>query len=108
LSAATLCSHGDDVRTSDNEYALVLNELTISYKKSTTVDVDDFALSAFTAVLFNIVLMSDLGTVTVCCYGVFVSADNLRDLGVEQCSNVSLLINDLQDLAIDTNNAANC
>jgi hypothetical protein len=95
LSATALCSHGDHIRAADNEYTLVLNEFAIPYKQSATVDVDDLALSAFTAVLFDIVFMSNLRTVTVRCYSVFVSAGNLRHLGVQQCSYISLLINNL-------------
>jgi hypothetical protein len=107
LSTTTLSSHSDDVRAANNEYALVLNEFAIPYKQSATVDVDDLALTALAAKLLDIVLMSDLRTVAIRSNSVFVSADNLRYLGVQQSAYISLLINNLQDFPIHTNNATN-
>jgi hypothetical protein len=56
------------------------------------MDVDDFALSVFAAVLFDVVFMSDLRTIAIGRYRMFVSANNLRYLSMQQCSHVSLLV----------------
>jgi hypothetical protein len=67
------------------------------------VDIEDFALSAFTTVFLDIVVVSDLGTVAVCCYSVLVPTDNLRYLGMEECENLALLVDYTQDFAVDSN-----
>jgi hypothetical protein len=51
-------------------------------------------LTAFASVLFDIVLVSNFGTVAVRCYGMLVPADDLRDLCVEECADITLLIDD--------------
>lgn len=54
----------------------------------------------------NIIVVSDLGSVTVSGYCVLVPADNLRDLRVEECADIALLIDNSEDFAVDTNDAA--
>jgi hypothetical protein len=51
-------------------------------------------LTAFASVLFDVVFMSNLGTVAIRCYGMLVPADNLRDLCMEKCADIALLIDD--------------
>jgi hypothetical protein len=103
LSTTALCCHCDDVVAANHEDTLVLDQVAVSHEESPPVDVEDFALSTFTAVFLDIVVVSDLGTVAVCCYSVLVPVDHLRYLGVEECANVALLIDYTQDFAIDSN-----
>lgn len=77
LSTTALCRHGDDVVTADHKDTLVLDKLTVPDKECTPVNVQNLALSPFTAVLLNVVLMSDFRSVAIGRYCVFVSADNL-------------------------------
>jgi hypothetical protein len=107
LSTTALCCHCDDVVAANHEDTLVLDQVAVSHEESPPVDVEDFALSTFTAVFLDIVVVSDLGTVAVCCYSVLVPVDHLRYLGVEECANVALLIDYTQDFAIDSNDTTN-
>jgi hypothetical protein len=103
LSATALCCHSHNIVAANHEDTLVLNQVAVPHKEGTAVDVEDFALSAFTTVFLDIVVVSDLGAVSVCCYSVLVPANNLRYLGMEECENFALLIDYTQDLAINSN-----
>jgi hypothetical protein len=92
LSATALCCHGDNIVTASHKDALVLDQVTVPDEEGTSVDVENFALSAFTTVLLDIVIVPNLGPVAVSCHSVFVSADNLRYLSMEECANVALLV----------------
>jgi hypothetical protein len=108
LSATTLCSHGDNIRAANHEDTLVFHQFAISNEQSTTMDVEDLALSALATVLFHVVFVPDLRAIAIGCHCVLIPANDLRDLGVKECSNVALLIDDLQDFAVNTNDATNC
>lgn len=82
LSATALCRHGDDIRTSNDEYTRTLHELAISDEKDTSVDIKDFSLSAFTAKLFDIIVVPDFGPISISCDSSVVPANNLRYLRV--------------------------
>lgn len=60
LSPATLGSHSDNIRTANDENALVFVLLAVSDKQGTSMDVDDLALATFTTILFNIIFVPDL------------------------------------------------
>jgi hypothetical protein len=102
LSAATLGSHSKDILTANHEYTLVLNQLTVLNKEDTPVDVQDLARSVISAVFFNIIIVSDFGSVTISGYSVAVSASNLRHLGVKKGAYVAVLVDDSQDFSVDS------
>jgi hypothetical protein len=107
LGAATLRGHGDDIRASNHEYTLVLDQFAVSDEECTAMDVEDFSLTAFATKLFHVVFVPNLGAVAICCYGVLIPAGHLRYLSVQECSKIALLIDNTQDFTVDTNDAAN-
>jgi hypothetical protein len=107
LRATTLCSQGDNIGAADNEDTLVLDEFAIPYKEGTAMDIDDLALTAFATVLLDVVFVPDLRSVAIGSNSVLIPAHDLRHLGVQECSHIALLVNNLQDFAINTDNATN-
>ena len=95
LSTATLRGHGNNVVAADDEDALVLDQLTILDKEDTSVDVEDFALSTFAAMLLDIVFVPDFVTITVGGYSEAVLAHGLRHSGMKQLANIAVLIDDI-------------
>lgn len=108
MSPTTLRSHGDDVGAADNENTLVFNQLAVLDEENTSVDVQDFALSTFTAMLFNVVFVPDLVAITVGGYSETILAYGLRHSSVEELTNIAVLINHIQNFTVNANHAANC
>jgi hypothetical protein len=71
------------------------------------VDVKDLALSVLAAIFLDVVIMSNLRSVAVRSHGVSIPACDLRDLCVEECAYVALLVHNLQDLAINSDDTTN-
>ena len=72
------------------------------------MDVNDSALTTFAAMLFDGIVLSNFGPVTVCGYSVAVLLERARDLSVDEGSYFSVLINYPKDLAINFDDASDC
>jgi hypothetical protein len=107
LGSSALGGHCKDACAADDEDTLVLDQLAVLNEECTSVDVKDLALSVLAAVLLDVVVVSDLRAIAVRGHGVSVPACYLRDLCVEKCAYIALLVHDLQDLTIDTDNTTN-
>jgi hypothetical protein len=82
LRASTLRSHGDDIRAADDEDTLVVNLLAVPDEQRASVDVDDLALTAFTAEFFHVIVLPDLRSVTIGRDSMFIPTNDLRYLSV--------------------------
>jgi hypothetical protein len=83
LSPPTLRSHGEDARASDDEDTLVFNKFAVLYEQNTPMNVENFALSILTTILFDVILMPNFGSVTIGGNSVSIPAGDLRHLGME-------------------------
>ena len=107
LRSSTLGGHGQDACAADDEDALVFDEFTVLNEKCAPVDVKDLALSVLATVFLDVVVVSNLRAIAVRSHRVSIPACHLRDLRVEKCAYIALLVYDLQDLTIDSDNTTN-
>lgn len=107
LRSSALGGHSKNACAADDEDTLVIDQLAVLDKQCTPVDVEDLALSVLTAVLLDIVVVANFRPIAVCSHGVPISACHLRDLCVEKRAHITLLVHNLQDLTIDSDNATN-
>lgn len=83
----------------------MLDQFPVLHKQNASVDVKDFALSVLAAILLDIIIVSNFGSVTIRSYSVPVSTCDLRNLSVQECAYVAPLVQDLQDLTVNPNHA---
>lgn len=107
LGSTTLSGHSEDACASDDEDALILDQLAVLNEEYAPVNVKDLALSVLTAILLDVVFMPYFRSIAVCGYSIPISTGNLGNLGMEECAHITLLINDSQNFAIDSDYAAN-
>lgn len=88
LSTSTLCCHGDDIVSTNDKEASVLYELSVLDVKDASVDVDDISLTVFAAMLLDSVIHSNLGSISVCSNGISISANHIRNLCMQDCSDL--------------------
>lgn len=107
LGPSALGGHSKDARAADDKDTLVLDQFAVLYEEYTPVDVKNLALSVLAAIFLDVVIVSNLRSIAVRSHGVSIPACDLRDLCVEECAYIALLVHNLQHLSIDSDNTTN-